>query len=120
VVIALSITLDLVQEHKAERTADALRQSVAVKTDVVRNGQSAQVPCEEVVRGDIVVLKAGDLVPADGIVLSGSTAHANETVLAGEPYGHHSDRSDCRCPWPAPQPSPSLRKGMRLPEQSLP
>ena len=100
-VVGLSITLDLTQEHKAELAIDALRQSVAIKVDVLRAGCVTQVTCEDVVPGDIVRLKAGDLIPADGIVLSGSNAHANETVLTGEPYPVNKRSGPC----PAASPS---------------
>ena len=78
-----------------------MRQSVAVQVDVTRDGRPLQVPCEEVVPGDIVVLKAGDLVPADGIVLSSAYAHANETVLTGEPYPAEKRAGPCNAQSPA-------------------
>jgi P-type Mg2+ transporter len=86
VVLILSTTLDLVQEHKAERAVDRLRRSVAIMADVLRSGRLVQVACEEMVPGDVVRLKAGDLVPADGLILSEAHAQANETVLTGEAY----------------------------------
>ena len=52
VVLILSITLDLAQEHKAERAVDRLRQSVAIMVDVLRSGQLAQVACEAIVPGE--------------------------------------------------------------------
>jgi P-type Mg2+ transporter len=85
VVLVLSITLDLAQEHKAERAVDRLRQSVAIMVDVLRSGQLAQVASEAIVPGDVVRLKAADLIPADGLILSEANAHANETVLTGRP-----------------------------------
>jgi P-type Mg2+ transporter len=85
-VLILSTTLDLAQEHKAERAVDRLRQSVAIMVEVLRSGQVVQVASEAIVPGDVVRLKAGDLVPADGLILSEAHAHANETVLTGEAY----------------------------------
>jgi E1-E2 ATPase/Cation transporter/ATPase, N-terminus len=85
-VLILSTTLDLAQEHKAERAVDRLRKSVAIMVDVLRSGQVAQVASEAIVPGDVVRLKAGDLVPADGLILSEAHARANETVLTGEAY----------------------------------
>ena len=61
VVVSLSITLDIVQEHRAEQAADALRRSVAVKADVRRDGAVVSIPVEDLVPGDIVELRAGDL-----------------------------------------------------------
>jgi Mg2+-importing ATPase len=86
VIVALSIGLDVTQEHRAEETAEALRRSVAVRTDVVRDGRTDSIPVEDLVPGDIVRLRAGDLVPADGVVLDGASAHVNEALLTGEPY----------------------------------
>ena len=86
VVILLSIILDVVQEYRAEVAADALKRSVAVQADVRRDGVVTPVPVDCVVPGDIVELRAGDLVPADGIVLGSHTAHVNEALMTGEPY----------------------------------
>ena len=86
VVILLSTLLDMVQEHRAQITADALRQSIALRAQVLRNGTLAELPVEQIVAGDVVALSAGDLVPADGIVLSANAAQVNEALLTGEPY----------------------------------
>jgi Mg2+-importing ATPase len=85
-VIVLSIALDLLQEHRAERAAEALKRSVAVHADVRRDGVISAVPVDQLVPGDVVELRAGDLVPADGVVLECRAAHANEALMTGEPY----------------------------------
>src|SRR5262245_19875267 len=85
-VIVLSIALDLFQEHRAERAAEALKRSVAVHADVRRDGIVTAVSVDQLVPGDVVELRAGDLVPADGIVLESRNAHANEALMTGEPY----------------------------------
>jgi len=85
-VVSLSITLDIVQEHRAEQAADALRRSVAVKTDVRRGGAVTAIPVEELVPGDIVELRAGDLVPADGVVVEAHNAQVNQAVMTGESF----------------------------------
>jgi Mg2+-importing ATPase len=85
-VIVLSIGLDLFQEHRAERAADALKRSVAVQADVRRDDALTAIPVDQLVPGDVVELRAGDLVPADGIVLESRNAHANEALMTGEPY----------------------------------
>ena len=85
-ILAASVALDVVQEHRAEAAAEALRRSVAIHAVVLRDGAPTEIPAEEVVPGDIVDLTAGDLVPADGIVLSAHAAQANEALLTGEPY----------------------------------
>ncbi|WP_135467862.1 magnesium-translocating P-type ATPase [Crenalkalicoccus roseus] len=85
-ILAASIALDVGQEHRAEAAAEALKRSVAIRATVRRDGVPLRVAAEEVVPGDIVELAAGDLVPADGIVLASRAAHANEALLTGEPY----------------------------------
>jgi Mg2+-importing ATPase len=86
IVVVLSTTLDLVQEHRAEATAEALKQAIALHAAVMRDGKSTELPVRELVAGDIVMLAAGDLVPADGIVLAANGAQVNEALLTGEPY----------------------------------
>lgn len=86
IVILLSTVLDMVQEHRAEITADALRQSIALRAQVRRDGVIAEIPVEDIVAGDVLALSAGDLVPADGIILHANAAQVNEALLTGEPY----------------------------------
>lgn len=86
VVIVLSTALDMVQERRAEATADALKRSIALHATVLRDGAAIELPTRELVAGDIVMLAAGDLVPADGIVLAANGAQVNEALLTGEPY----------------------------------
>lgn len=86
VIVGISVVLDVVQEHKASLAIEALGQAVAVRAKVIRDKQLAIVPVREVVRGDVVDLGGGDLVPADGVVLASRAALANEANLTGEPY----------------------------------
>ncbi|WP_425532369.1 magnesium-translocating P-type ATPase [Aquabacter sediminis] len=86
-IVLFSIGLDVVQEHKAERAIEALKQSVAVTAQVWRDGALVRVPVREIVPGDVVELRAGDLVPADGTILRQKDALADEALLTGEPYG---------------------------------
>ncbi|MDJ0389511.1 magnesium-translocating P-type ATPase [Roseomonas sp. E05] len=85
-VLAASNLLDVFQEHRAETAAEALKRSVAVRCIVRRDGVAVPVAAEEIVPGDVVELRAGGLVPADGIVLASRGAHANQALLTGEPY----------------------------------
>ncbi|HET9629039.1 MAG TPA: magnesium-translocating P-type ATPase [Novosphingobium sp.] len=86
VIVAFSIGLDVYQEHGAEQAAEALRRSIALTVRVVRDGGEVTIPTEEVVRGDLVHLSPGNLVPADGIVVASSAARVDEAILTGEPY----------------------------------
>ncbi len=85
-ILSVSIALDVTQEHRAEAAVEALKRSVAVRAQVRRDGTPVSLPVDEIVPGDIVMLRAGDLVPADGIVLDSRAAHANESLLTGEPF----------------------------------
>ena len=84
--VVLSVTLDTIQEHRAGQAAERLRQSVAMRTIAVRDGQPTEVPAGDIVPGDVVILSAGDLVPADGRVLQARDCYVNQALLTGEPY----------------------------------
>lgn len=86
VMVLFSVTLDFVQEHRAGKAAASLRQSVSVRTKVVRDGRQIEVAVTEVVPGDLVVLSAGDMVPADGRVLEARDFFVKQALLTGEPY----------------------------------
>jgi Mg2+-importing ATPase len=85
-IVLVSVTLDFVQEHRAGEAADRLRQSVAVRVHVLRNGESSEMALEELVPGDVVLLAAGDLIPGDGRILEANDFFLNEALLTGEPY----------------------------------
>lgn len=63
-----------------------LRRSAALQAEVKRDGIFAQVPVGTVVPGDVIRVRAGDIVPADALVLTASACTANEAALTGEPY----------------------------------
>ena len=76
----------MLEAHSKGKTTDALKglMKLAPKTAVViRNGEEVQVPVEEVSKGDIFVVRPGENIPVDGIVLEGSSA-VNESALTGE------------------------------------
>src|SRR5581483_3650054 len=100
-VIALSIILDVVQEQRAELAVDALKRSVAIHADVRRDGIIVSIPVEQVVPGDIVELRAGDLVPADGVVVKSRDLHVNEALLTGEPFPAEKRAGNCDAKLPA-------------------
>ena len=86
VIILLSVVLDVVQQLRAENAVDALRRSVALRTQVVRDGDEKTVAVEHLVPGDVVRLAAGDIVPADCRLLSAHDLFVNQALLTGEPY----------------------------------
>ena len=85
-IVLLSVTLDFWQEQRASRVVERLRQSVAVRSAVLRDGQTQQCPVSALVPGDVVLLSAGDLVPADGRVIEARDFFVNQAVLTGESY----------------------------------
>src|SRR3954467_6742814 len=80
----LNAVLGLNQEGKAAAAVAALAKMMIVKARVRRDGALAQLPAEQLVPGDIVAIEAGDVVPADGRVLSAATLEVAEAALTGE------------------------------------
>lgn len=76
--------MGLRQEGKAEASVAALQQMMIVKSKVRRGGQVTEIPAEQLVTGDIVVLEAGDRVPADGRIIRAATLEIDESALTGE------------------------------------
>ena len=85
-IVLVSLTLDFVQETRAQNAVDALRQSVAVRGSVRRDRAMISVPVDQLVPGDIVELIAGDLVPADARLLESRDLFINQALLTGEPF----------------------------------
>ena len=87
VMLGVSVALDTFQEGRAKHAAEALRQSVALKALVRRDGAFAPVDAETVVPGDVFQVRVGDIIPADALLLTADAFTANEAALTGEPYG---------------------------------
>ncbi|MBI3173805.1 MAG: magnesium-translocating P-type ATPase [Chloroflexi bacterium] len=81
-----SALLSFSQEYNAHNAAEKLRGQISLKTTVLRDGQPVSIPTEEVVTGDIVLLSAGSLIPADGVVLEANDFFVNQAVLTGETF----------------------------------
>ena len=76
--------LGLRQEGKAAAAVAALQKMMIIKARVRRDGSLAELPAEQLVPGDVVSLEAGDVVPADGRLLSSATLEMDESALTGE------------------------------------
>jgi Ca2+-transporting ATPase len=83
-IVAFSVALGFVQEYRAERALEALRRMAAPLAHVIRDGRERSLPSREVVPGDLVVLHAGDRVPADGRLVDAINLAVDEAALTGE------------------------------------
>ena len=86
VIVLGSALLSFFQEYHANNAAEKLRAQVRVKTTVLRDGQPQAIPAEQVVPGDVVLLSAGSLIPADGVLLEARDFCVNQAVLTGETF----------------------------------
>jgi Mg2+-importing ATPase len=86
VIILLSVVLDVVQQARAENTVDALRRSVGLTAEALRDGTIREIPVDQLVPGDVVELQAGDIVPGDCRLLAARDLFVNQALLTGEPY----------------------------------
>lgn len=84
VMVALGVALRFVQETRADTAAAALKALVRVTTCVTRDGTPCELPVREVVPGDVITLKAGDMIPADLRLLEARGLHVGEASLTGE------------------------------------
>lgn len=85
-IIVGSAVLSVVQEYSANHATEKLQSQVSAKASVLRGGQPQAIPVEEVVPGDIVMLNAGSMIPADGVVLEAKDFFVNQAVLTGETF----------------------------------
>ena len=86
-IIALVLLGRLLEARAKGRTSEAIRQLATLRAKtahVIRDGQETDIPVEEVVVGDLVIVKPGEKIPVDGVVIEGASA-VNESMLTGEP-----------------------------------
>jgi len=84
VVLLINTTVGFYQENKANQSLLALKKMVKVRTKVLRDGYEKEIDSEELVVGDVVFLKSGDKVPADGRIIESRGLKINEASLTGE------------------------------------
>ena len=82
----ISVFLSFIQEYKAGREAEKLREMVRTTITVIRNGKQKEVKIREIVPGDIVDLYGGDMIPADLRIISCKDLFVNQASLTGESY----------------------------------
>ncbi|MGZ8788370.1 MAG: magnesium-translocating P-type ATPase [Thermoanaerobaculia bacterium] len=85
-IVLASAGLGFAREYRAQAAAAALRSRIRTRATVVRDGRSQSVPVDEVVPGDLVLLSAGSIVPADATLLEAYDFFVSEAVLTGESF----------------------------------
>ncbi len=85
-IVMASGVLGFVQERRAGRAVEALLARVRIHADVVRDGREYEIPVDDVVVDDVVVLRAGDVVPADATIIEAHDLLVDESMLTGEPF----------------------------------
>src|SRR5579864_6167959 len=83
-IVLFSVILNFSMEFQARHAVEEIQKQIAITAAVMRDGREEQLPVAELVPGDIVRLKAGDLVPADARLLDVKDLHVRESVLTGE------------------------------------
>jgi Ca2+-transporting ATPase len=84
VIVLFAVLLGFVQEYRAERAIEALRQMAAPAARVLRDGETRQIAARQLVPGDVIFLRAGDRVPADARLLEAVNLQIEEAALTGE------------------------------------
>jgi Ca2+-transporting ATPase len=84
VIVLLAVLLGFIQEYRAGRALEALRRMAAPVAHVIRDGQEESLPARELVPGDVVILRAGDRVPADARLTDAVNLTIDEGALTGE------------------------------------
>lgn len=83
-VILLVVCVGFVQEYKAEKAIKSLRRMITPVSVVIRDGKEQEIPSRDIALGDVVVLRAGEKIPADCAVLEENELRVDESVLTGE------------------------------------
>jgi len=111
VVLLFTGILGFFQERSAGRAIDKLRQLVHNKVSVKRNNIEKEVSIDEIVTGDIVVLNAGDIIPADCYIIRSNDLHVNESVLTGESFPSEKFAGSCTVRAPLSKVTNAVFKG---------
>ncbi|MBP9749780.1 MAG: magnesium-translocating P-type ATPase [Candidatus Pacebacteria bacterium] len=86
VMVFLSAVLDFVNSYRSERVAEALAKKIVTSAQVVRDGVRKSIPLHMIVPGDMVILSAGSVIPADGVLIRGDDVFTNQSALTGESF----------------------------------
>jgi Mg2+-importing ATPase len=94
-IVAASAGIGYHREYRSQSAAAALRARVKTRANVLRSGQPQLVPIDEVVPGDVVLVCAGSLVPADAVVLESADCYLSEAALTGESFPVEKHAGPC-------------------------
>ena len=83
-IVLFAVLLGFIQEYRAERAVEALREMAAPNASVLRDGEEIEVPARDLVPGDVVMLRAGDRIPADLRLVEAINLQVEEAALTGE------------------------------------
>ncbi len=92
VIVVFCAILGFIQEYRAEKALDALKKMLSPTITVLRNGKEEEVPSKELVPGDVLIIEAGDKIPADARIIEAHAMRCDEASLTGEslPVGKNS------------------------------
>lgn len=83
-IVLFAVVMGFVQEYRAERAIEALRQMAAPTATAIRDGEEVEIPARDLVPGDVVLLRAGDKIPADVRLIEAVNLQVEEAALTGE------------------------------------
>lgn len=95
-IVVMNAVIGVVQERRAEKAIDALKKLSAPTAKVIREGKEIRIRTELLVRGDIILLESGDMVPADARILAAEGLKVRESALTGEAEATQK-AADCLC-----------------------
>jgi Mg2+-importing ATPase len=101
--IAISVVLGFYNEYKAERIVENLKQNVAIKAVVTRDGKTSQIDSRQLVPGDLVSVYVGDIAPADMRVLKCKDLQTDEATFTGESFPVEKSSEPIKIERPTPQ-----------------
>ena len=84
IIVILNAAVGVIQQRRAEHSLEALKNMTAPTAAVIRDGKETIIPASKLVRGDIIEVRAGDLVPADARLITSHSLFAQESALTGE------------------------------------
>ena len=96
VIVVFNAVIGTIQECRADNALEALKEMTVPKAKVVREGIESEVNAEDIVRGDIVLLESGDIIPADCRIIEGIALKADESLLTGEVVGVEKEECELK------------------------